>query len=97
LSFFRKRTKKTAVKVGRKKAKTCNEASSAAEVPTPRTRAVVAREAAAKAKRDAEDAELKAASAREVAQAATRDEEVAARALVQLPDTSAPASTSARR
>jgi stress response protein YsnF len=96
LSVFRKRTKKTSVKVGHKKAKTTNEASMP-EVPTPRTRAAVAREAAAQAKRDAEVAEMKAAAAREVAQAAARDETLAARALVHLPVTSGPASTNARR
>jgi hypothetical protein len=67
------------------------------EVPTPRTRSAVAREAAAQAKRDAEVAEMKAAAAREVAQAAARDETLAARALVHLPVTSGLASASARR
>jgi hypothetical protein len=57
----------------------------------------MAREVAARAKRDAEVAEMKAAAATEIAQAAARDETLAARALVHLHVTSGPASTSARR
>ena len=48
-------------------------AADATEQPTPRTRGALAREAAAKAKRDAEEAELKAAAAREEVEA-TRNE-----------------------
>ena len=49
------------------------------EAPTPRTRATVAREAAAKAKREALELELKATAAREAAQPAAREEADAAR------------------
>ena len=74
--YCRKRAKKTTVKVGRKKAK---KGTTTEEAPTPRTRAAVAREAAAKAKREAQEAELKAAVAREAAEAAAREEAQAAR------------------
>ena len=53
--------------------------TTAEEVPTPRTRAAIAREAAAKAKRESLEVELKAAAAREAAQAAAREEVDAAR------------------
>ena len=54
-------------------------AADATEQPTPRTRGALAREAAAKAKRDAQEAELKAAAAREAAEAAAREEVEATR------------------
>ena len=75
--YCRKRTNKTTVKVGRKKAK---KGTTAEEAPTPRTRAAVAREAAAKAKREDLELELKAATAREATQAAAREEAEAAQA-----------------
>ena len=75
--YCRKRAKKTTVKVGRKKAK---KGTTTEEAPTPRTRATVAREAAAKAKREALELELKAAAAREAAQAAARKEAQATQA-----------------
>jgi len=65
-------------KPGRKK-KSKPTAADATEQPTPRTRGALAREAAAKAKRDAEEAELKAAAAREAAEAAAREEVEATR------------------
>lgn len=67
----RKRTKKSNAQVGRKKA---NKGVAGDEAVTPRTRRAMAREAAAKARREAEEAELKAAAAREAAQAAAREE-----------------------
>ena len=75
--FCRKKTKKKAAKVGRKKKEKTTAAP--AEQTTPRTRGALAREAAAKAKREAEEAELKAAAAREAAEAATREEVEATR------------------
>ena len=75
--YCRKRTKKTTVKVGRKKTK---KGTTAEEAPTPRTRAAVAREAATKVKREALEVELKAATTREAAQAAARKEAEAAQA-----------------
>ena len=53
------------------------------EAPTPRTRAAVAREAAAKAKREALELELKAAVAKEAAQAAAREEAEATQAVAR--------------
>ena len=66
----RKRTKKSNVQVGRKKA----NKGAGDEAVTPRTRRALAREAAAKARRDVEEAELKAAAARQAAEAAAREE-----------------------
>jgi len=66
-----KRTKKSNVQVGRKKA---NKGAAGDEAVTPRTRRALAREAAAKARRDVEEAELKAAAARQAAEAAAREE-----------------------
>jgi hypothetical protein len=65
----RKRTKKSAPKPRRKKAKTDPTPSGG---DTPRTRLAPAREAAAKAAREAEDAAAKATAAAEVAVAAER-------------------------
>jgi len=70
--FCRKRTKKKTTKVGRKKKEKTTAAP--AQQTTPRTRGALAREAAAKAKREAEEAELKAATVREAAEAAAREE-----------------------
>jgi len=64
-------------RLGGKKAK---KGTTAEEAPTPRTRAAVAREAAAKAKREDLELELKAATAREATQAAAREEAEAAQA-----------------
>ena len=69
-SYCRKRTKKSAVKPGRKNSKT-------AEIPppgqaTPRTRAAVAREAALRARLEVEQVEIKAREAQEVAEEASR-------------------------
>jgi hypothetical protein len=69
-SYCRKRTKKSAVKPGRKNSKT-------AEIPPPgqatsRTRAAVAREAALRARLEVEQAEIKAREAQEVAEEASR-------------------------
>jgi hypothetical protein len=69
--FCRKRTRKTTTKAGRKKAK---KGTGADATLTPRTRGALAKEAAAKARREAEEAELKAVVAKEVAQAAAREE-----------------------
>ena len=76
--FCRKRSKKKPAKPGRKK-KANPTATAAAEQPTPRTRGALATEAAAKAKRDAEEAELKAAAARQAAEEAAREEVEATR------------------
>ena len=67
----RKRTKKSNVQVGRKKANKCDADD---EADTPRTRRALAREATTKARRDVEEAELKAAAARQAAEAAAREE-----------------------
>jgi hypothetical protein len=67
----RKRTKKSNAQVGRKKANKC---AGGDEAVTPRTRRAMAREAAAKARREAKKAELKAAAAREAAQTTVREE-----------------------
>jgi hypothetical protein len=63
----RKRTKKTAPKPGRKRSKVDPTPSGG---DTPRTRLALAREAAAKAAREAEEAAAKAAAAAEAAVAA---------------------------
>ncbi|XP_066347842.1 uncharacterized protein [Miscanthus floridulus] len=65
-----KRIKKSNVQVGRKKA---NKDAAGDEAVTPRTRRALAREAAAKARRDVEEAELKATTARQAAEAAARE------------------------
>jgi len=65
-----KRTKKTTVKAGRKKAKTADEPH--ASPTTPRTRAVVAREAAVRARLEAEQAQEKAIAAQQAAEQASR-------------------------
>jgi len=73
ISFFpcyRKRTKKTTVKAGRKKAKT-DDIPPSGEA-TPRTRAAVAREAAIRAALEAEQAEAKARAAMKAAEEASR-------------------------
>jgi len=75
--FCRKKTKKKAAKVGRKKKEKTTAAP--AEQTTPRTRGALAREAAAKAKREAKGVEMKAAAAREAAEAASREEVEATR------------------
>ena len=59
------------VQVGRKKANKCDADD---EADTPRTRRALAREATTKARRDVEEAELKAAAARQAAEAAAREE-----------------------
>jgi hypothetical protein len=66
----RKRTKKTNVKVERKKDKKAIGGDEA--MGTPRTRAALARKAAAKAKREAAAAELKATIAREAVEVAAK-------------------------
>jgi hypothetical protein len=63
--FCRKRTKKSNVKVGRKKAKNATGGDEA--MGTLRTRGALAREAVAKAKREAAETKLKAVAAREAA------------------------------
>jgi len=70
INLCRKRTKKKIAKVGRKKTKTSADGDDA---PTPRTRGALAREAAERARRDAEEAELLVAAAREKAEAAARE------------------------
>ena len=67
---YRKRTKKTTVKAGRKKAKT-DDIPPSGEA-TPRTRAAVAREAAIRAALEAEQAEAKARAAMKAAEEASR-------------------------
>ena len=64
--IYRKRTKKTAPRPGRKKAKKDQPPT---DQGTPRTRAVMAREAAAKAAREAAEAADKATAAAEAEQA----------------------------
>ena len=59
--------------------KKAKKSTTAEEAPTPKTRAAIAREAAAKAKREALEVELKAATAREAAQTAAMEEADAAR------------------
>lgn len=68
LLVFRKRSNKTAVKPGRKKSKK----NQPTDQGTPRTRAAVAREAAARAAMEAEVAAAKAAVAAEQAAAAEK-------------------------
>ena len=63
--IYRKRTKKTAPRPGRKKAKKDQPPT---DQGTPRTRAVMAREAAAKAAREAAEAADKAAAAADAAE-----------------------------
>jgi len=71
LSLLQEENKEDHSQGWEKKAK---KGTTAEEAPTLRTRAAVAREAAAKAKREALEVELKAAAAREAAQAAARKE-----------------------
>jgi hypothetical protein len=78
--LYRKRTKKTTAKVGRKKAKA---AATTAEATTPRTRATLKKEAAEKARREAEEAELRAAEAREAAKRAAREEAQATNEVIE--------------
>jgi len=67
--IYRKRTKKTAPRPGRKKAKKDQPPT---DQGTPRTRAAVAREAAAKAVREAAEAADKAVAVVEAAEQAER-------------------------
>ncbi|CAN6317197.1 unnamed protein product, partial [Urochloa humidicola] len=74
----RQRTKKNPLKAGRKKAKkdtTTEPAQVQNEAPTPRTRAVVAREKALAAAKEADAALAAARHAAEVAEAAAREAE----------------------
>jgi hypothetical protein len=70
--FFacRKRTKKTSVRPGRKKSKTGD--IPAPEQATPRIRLAAAKEAALRARLQAEEAQLRALEAMEAAEAAAR-------------------------
>jgi len=99
-SCYRKRTKKTIMKAERKKANTD-------DIPifgeaTPRTRAAAAREAAVKARLEAEQVEEKARAAMEVAEETSR---AAIRVLpfepvpleIELPPPAAPSSPNTRR
>lgn len=99
-SCCRKRTKKTIVKAGRKKAKT-------GDIPTPgqatpRTRAAAAREATVKARLEAEQVEEKARAAMEAAEETSR---AAIRVLpfepvpleIELPPPAAPSGPNTRR
>lgn len=97
----RKNTKKTSVKAGRKKKAKTGDIPAPGEA-TPRTRAAVAREAAVKARLEAEQAEAKARAALEAAQAAAReanrdlpDEPVPIE--IELPPPATPSGPSSRR
>jgi hypothetical protein len=72
IGYYRKNTKKTSIKAGRKKKAKIGDIPAPVEA-TPRTGAAVARKAAVKARLEAEQAEAKARAALEATQAAARE------------------------